>query len=72
MIPIADVAAFRKEMKNAHVKALVVTYPGAKHSFTNPDADKYGQQFNMPLAYNAKADKDSWKKGMAFMAEAFK
>ncbi len=72
MIPAADVAAFRKEMKQAQVKALVVTYPGVKHSFTNPEATKYGKEFNLPLAYNAKADKDSWKKGMAFMRAAFK
>jgi dienelactone hydrolase len=72
MIPAADVAVFRTEMKKAHVKALIVTYPGAKHSFTNPDATRYGKEFNLPLAYNAKADKNSWKKGMAFMAAAFK
>ncbi len=72
MIPMADVAAFRTEMKTAGVKALIVTYPGAKHSFTNPDATRYGKEFNLPLAYNAKADKDSWKKGMAFMTAAFK
>jgi dienelactone hydrolase len=71
-IPKADVAAFRKEMKAAGVQALIVTYPGAKHSFTNPDATRYGEEFKLPLAYNAKADKDSWKKGMAFMADAFK
>ena len=71
-IPAADVAAFRKEMKAADVDALIVTYPGAKHSFTNPGADKYGEEFKLPLAYNAKADKDSWRQGMAFMARAFK
>lgn len=71
-IPAKQVTAFRKEMKQAGIKALIVTYPGAKHSFTNPGADKYGKEFNLPLAYNAKADKDSWKKGMAFMAKAFR
>ena len=71
-IPAKQVAAFREEMKDADVKALIVTYPGAEHSFTNPGATKYGKEFNLPLAYNAKADKDSWKKGMAFMAQAFK
>jgi dienelactone hydrolase len=71
-IPAKQVAAFRKEMKAAGVNALIVTYPGAKHSFTNPGATKYGKEFNLPLAYNAKADKDSWKKGMAFMTRAFK
>ncbi len=71
-IPAADVSAFRKEMKNAGVKPLIVTYPGAKHSFTSPEADKNGKEFNLPMAYDPAADKDSWSKGMAFMAKAFK
>ncbi len=71
-IPAKQVAAFRQEMENGGVTYDVVTYPGAKHSFTNPDADKLGKEFNLPMAYDAAADKDSWSKGMAFMAEAFK
>jgi len=49
----------------------VVNYPGAKHSFTNPDADAYGKKFNLPLAYNEKADKDSWQQTQAFFKEIF-
>jgi dienelactone hydrolase len=72
MIPATQVAAFRQEMDKAGVTYKVVTYPGAKHAFTNPDADKYGQEFKLPLAYNATADKASWDEGLAFLAEAFK
>jgi dienelactone hydrolase len=72
MIPAAQVASFRQEMDKAGVTYKVVTYPGAKHAFTNPDADKYGQEFKLPLAYNVAADKDSWQEGLAFLAEAFK
>ncbi|HLP99319.1 MAG TPA: dienelactone hydrolase family protein [Sideroxyarcus sp.] len=72
MIPATQVAAFRQEMDKAGVTYKVVTYPGAKHSFTNPDADKYGQEFKLPLAYNAAADKASWDEGLAFLADAFK
>ncbi len=71
-IPADQVAAFREEMDKAGVKHLIVTYPGAKHSFTSPDADKFAREFKLPMAYDAAADKDSWSKGMAFMAEAFK
>ncbi len=71
-IPAKDVAAFREEMTKAGVKYQVFTYPGAKHSFTSPDADKYAKEFNLPMAYDAAADKDSWRKGMAIMAETFK
>ena len=72
MIPATQVAAFRQEMEKAGVMYKVVTYPGAKHSFTNPDADKYGQEFKLPLAYNAAADKASWDESMAFLADAFR
>lgn len=72
MIPQAQVAAFRQEMDKAGVNYKVVTYPGAKHAFTNPNADGYGKKFNLPLAYNAAADKASWKEALAFLAEAFK
>lgn len=71
MIPATQVAAFRQEMEKADVTYKAVTYPGAKHSFTNPDADKYGQKFKLPLAYNAAADKASWDESMAFLADAF-
>lgn len=71
-IPAAQVAAFKQEMDKAGATYKVVTYPGAKYAFTNPDADKYGQEFKLPLAYNAAADKDSWKEGLEFLAETFK
>jgi dienelactone hydrolase len=71
-IPAKQVAVFREEMDAAGVNYKVVTYPGARHAFTNPEADKYGQEFNLPLAYNEVADKDSWSMGLAFLAEAFK
>jgi dienelactone hydrolase len=72
MIPVAQVDAFKAEMDKAGVDYQAVVYPGAKHSFTNPDADEYGKKFNMPLAYNAEADKDSWAQAQAFLADALK
>ncbi len=55
------IAAFRSQMDAAGVSYTVLNYPGAKHSFTNPDADKFGEQFGLPLAYNEEADKASWE-----------
>ena len=72
MIPSTQVAAFRQEMEAAGVNYKAVTYPGATHAFTNPAADEYGKKFNLPLAYNATADKDSWDAALAFLADAFK
>jgi dienelactone hydrolase len=57
MITQEQLAAFKQEMTTAKVRLEVVEYPGAKHGFTNPDADKAG----MPgLAYDAKADEASF------------
>ena len=72
MIPAAQVEAFKQEMEKAGVNYKVVVYPGAMHSFTNPDADALGKQFNLPLAYNAEADKDSWAQAQTFLADVLK
>jgi dienelactone hydrolase len=65
------VAAFKKEMESAGVHYRVVTYRGAKHAFTNPDADELGKKFNLPIAYNAEADKDSWEQAKVFLSSVF-
>lgn len=71
MIGADKVAAFRQEMEQAGVSYRVVTYPGVKHSFTNPDADELGRRFNLPLAYDAAADQDSWQQTTRFLEEIF-
>ena len=71
MAPAAQVEAFKAEMDKAGASYKVVSYPGVKHSFTNPDADEYAQKFNMPVAYNAEADKASWADTQKFLAEVF-
>jgi len=63
MVNADAVAAFEKEMKAAGANLRVISYPGAKHSFTNPNADKSG----VPgLAYNASADLKSWAELIKF------
>ncbi len=57
MVPAERVEAYEKAMKAAGARIEVVTYPGAKHSFTNPDAGKAGMD---GLAYDAAADRESW------------
>ena len=71
MVGADKVAAFRQEMENAGASYRVVTYPDATHAFTNPDADELGKKFNMPIAYNAGADKDSWQQALVFLREVF-
>ena len=68
MVTADQIAAFKKEMTAAGAKFEFVNLPHAKHSFTNPDADKVG----MPaLAYNADADKASWERMLKLFAEVF-
>jgi len=67
-----QIGAFKQEMKNAGADFQFISYPGAIHSFTNPDADEYAKKFNLPLGYNAEADKKSWEELKKFLEKIFK
>ncbi|MGW8227293.1 MAG: dienelactone hydrolase family protein [Gammaproteobacteria bacterium] len=67
-----QIAAFKEEMTAAGVDYEFVNYPGAKHSFTNPAATENGKKFQLPLEYNAEADKESWQKLQSFFKQIFK
>jgi len=68
MVTAEQIEAFKKEMTAAGAKYEFVNLAHAKHSFTNPDADKVG----MPaLAYNEGADKASWDAMLKLFAEVF-
>ncbi len=69
LVPPDQVAAFEKEMKSAGARFRVVRYPGAKHSFTNPDAGQAGME---ALAYNAEADQKSWAALLELLKKALK
>jgi dienelactone hydrolase len=70
-VSTGDIEGITQEMKNANVNFTFKSYPGAKHSFTNPNADAVGKKFNLPLAYNAKADKASWNDMRTFFSKVF-
>ncbi len=67
-----EVKTFRKQLDSVGAKYTFIEYPGATHAFTNPDADANAKKFNMPIAYNAEADKKSWEDMKNFFAEIFK
>ena len=71
-VPPEQVEGFKAEMEKAGVNYELENYAGVKHSFTNPDADAFGKRFDMPLAYDEKADKDSWQRTQVFFSEIFK
>jgi len=71
-VPAAAIEALKKEMAEQKVNFQFMNIPGAVHSFTNPDATEAGKKFNMPIAYNAAADKASWEDLQKFFKEIFK
>ncbi len=68
-VPPAEVQAFQKEMGDAGVDLRFITYPGAVHSFTNPEA---GSDNSTGLAYNAAADRESWTEFLKFLGGIFR
>ncbi len=62
----SDVTAFMDEMRAAGKDWQVVQYSGAVHSFTDPRA---GADNSKGAAYNASADRRSWKAMSDFLAE---
>jgi len=67
-----EVAMFKRQMDSIGADYTLKTYPGATHSFTNPNATAVGQQFKMPIAYNGAADTASWKEMQVFFDKIFK
>ncbi len=57
---------FKKEMEAAKASMTFVEYPGAVHSFTNPDAGARGIQ---GVAYQKEADEKSWEAMKAMFKE---
>ncbi len=66
-----QIERFKQEMKDAGADFRFISYPGALHSFTNPEADDLAKKFNMPIGYNAEADKESWGELKKFLKEIF-
>jgi dienelactone hydrolase len=68
LIPVEQVNAFEAEMIKAGADWQVITYGGAKHSFTNPHSDSLG----MPgIGYSKSVDARSWKAMTDFFEEIF-
>ncbi|MDX2061358.1 MAG: dienelactone hydrolase family protein [Gemmatimonadales bacterium] len=68
MVPPAEVTRFSNEMTAAGARFQVTSYPGVKHSFTNPEAGSHGMD---ALGYDAEADRQSWAAMVAMFREVF-
>lgn len=71
MVPPEQVAEFVKEMQEAQADFTLVSFPNAKHSFTNPAADRYAEEFGMPVGYDAGAAERAWDETLAFYKRIF-
>jgi dienelactone hydrolase len=67
-----QIAAFKNEMKAAGADFKFISYPGAVHSFTNPEADELGKKYSIPIGYNRDADKKSWQELKKFLRSIFR
>jgi dienelactone hydrolase len=67
-----DADTFKHQMDSIGADYTFKIYANATHAFTNPDATKIGKEFNMPIEYNADADRDSWNDMKTFFGRIFK
>lgn len=67
MVSAKERATFEKEMKSIKANYKIVNYKGATHAFTNPAATEIGKKYNIPVAYNKRADEGSWKNLLIFL-----
>lgn len=72
LISDESISNFKKEMESAGVDFIFKSYKGALHAFSNPAATELGKKFNMPIAYNEKADKKSWAEMIKFFKTTLK
>ncbi|HEY1869628.1 MAG TPA: dienelactone hydrolase family protein, partial [Chitinophagaceae bacterium] len=70
-VPQKDVGLFRSQMDSVGIPYTLKIYKSAGNAFTNPASIDLGIKFNMPIAYNRKADFDSWEDMKSFLDTLF-
>ena len=71
MVPAEQVSGFVQEMHGANVDYALRSFPGVQHSFMNPKADEYAEEFDMPLGYDEHAAETAWRGTLRFYDELF-
>ena len=69
VVPIEQLNAFRETLRQVGTRWQINIYGGAKHGFTNPEADKRGVP---ALGYDSVADAASWAAMTNFYADIFR
>lgn len=67
-----EIAAFKQEMTAAKVPFEFHNMAGSLHAFTNPESDELAKKFNLKIAYNEAADKESWADMKQFLGQLLK
>jgi len=66
------VASFKKEMSGAAKDFKYIDLKGAKHSYSNRQADEFSKKFKLDnLAYNKEADQKAWAAMQALFKRVF-
>ncbi|HSU28228.1 MAG TPA: dienelactone hydrolase family protein [Chitinophagaceae bacterium] len=71
-VTMDEVNLFKHQMDSVGAHYDLKIYPGATHSFTNPNSTAMGEKFKMPIAYNGAADTASWNEMKSFFNRIFK
>jgi len=72
MVPLEQVAAVEAEMQQGGAPSVkTFVYDDALHGFTNPGATAKGEEFGIPIGYQAEADAKSWAALQELLQRAF-
>ena len=67
-----DAESLKHKLDSIGADNTLKIYANATHAFTNPASTETGKKFNMPVEYNADADRDSWNDMKMFFGKIFK
>jgi dienelactone hydrolase len=71
MVTMDDLEGFKQEMDAAQADYEVLLLEGAKHGFSNPQADINAEKYGIDLGYQQQADEQSWAAMQALFARVF-
>ena len=69
MVSMEAIEGLKAELDGADVDYTIDVYDGAKHGFTNPQADERAAKNSVDLGYNETAAKQSWDNMLEFMKD---
>ena len=71
MVSMDELESFKQEMDAAQADYEVLLLDGAKHGFSNPQADVNAEKYGIDLGYQQQADEQSWAAMQALFNKVF-